>query len=174
MPGSIRENDDLVRGFVTQYGINKVLDVGAGQGTYADLIGDKVSTIRAIEIWQPYIDQFDLYSKYDVIYEVDAREALVSWANYYDQKQFDLVIFGDVLEHMTEAEALTCWEAAGKIAQWGLISVPCVHYPQGAEFGNPYEVHVQDHLTPEKVREMFGPFDIEQVYNVTGTFIKRF
>ena len=39
-----------------------VLDVGAGQGVYLDLIrsglGDTVE-VQAVEVWQPYIDQFN-------------------------------------------------------------------------------------------------------------------
>ena len=176
MPGSVRENDSFVRDFAYTNQINSVLDIGPGQGTYSDLLRDLVPIIDAVEVWTPYIYEYSLHSKYQMIENEDARDFLPDLRDAYRGRgnAYDLIIFGDVLEHMTEAEALTCWSQASKISQWGLISVPIVHYPQGAEGGNPYEVHVQDHLTPEKVREVFGPFDHEAVYNITGTFIKRF
>lgn len=173
MPGSVRENDTFVREFAHTHKIGSVLDIGVGQGTYYDLLKDLVPVIEGVEVWTPYIVQYDLDLKYKPLYRGDARAVLFDMPTL-GGFNYDLVVFGDVLEHMTEDEALTCWRQASKISQWGLISVPIIHYPQGAEGGNPYEVHVQDHLTPEKVREVFGPFDYEAVYNITGTFIKRF
>jgi hypothetical protein len=69
---------------------------------------------------------------------------------------------------------MAMWQEASRIAHWGLISVPIIHYPQGAEYGNPYEVHVQDHLHPEDLRRDYGPFTYEVEYEITGTFIKKF
>ena len=174
MPGSVRENDDFVRGFVIANSIGTALDVGAGQGTYADILKGHLAMIDGIEVWTDYIVEFDLLRKYTMVHSQDARVLLPDLADIYSEPQYDLIIFGDILEHMTEEEALTCWDAAGKIATWGLISVPIIHYPQGAVGGNPYEVHVQDHLTPERVREVYGPFDYEFLGNITGTFVKRF
>ena len=170
MPGSVRENDTFVREFAYREKIGLMLDIGPGQGTYSDLLHDIVPRRFAIEAWEPYVEEYSLRSKYEAVEVGDARRLLSSVQN----DSYDLVIFGDVLEHMTEEEALTCWDEASRISQWGLISVPIIHYPQGAEGGNPYEVHVQEHLTPEKVRELFGPFDFEGIYNITGTFVKRF
>lgn len=170
MPGSVRENDEFVRNFVIKNGLGRVLDVGTGQGTYADILRGAVSVIDGIEVWEPYYNEYNLDNKYNRMWRMDARLALPKIIT----DRYDLVIFGDILEHMTEEEALTCWSEASRISTWGLISVPIIHYPQGAEGGNPYEVHVQDHLTPEHVREVYGPFDDEAVYNITGTFIKRF
>jgi predicted TPR repeat methyltransferase len=170
MPGSVRENDDFVRTFVLMYGVRYALDVGAGKGTYADLLKPLGVEMVGIEVWQPYIEEFDLHNKYDGLREGDARRELKT----IEDKRFDLVIFGDIMEHMTKEQSLDMWAEAERIARWGLISVPVIHYPQGAEFGNPYEVHVQEHLHPEDVRADYGPFDLEAVYNITGTFIKRF
>lgn len=169
MPGSVRENDADVIAFVADNGIKRVLDVGAGGGTYSDLLRGYVEQIDAVEIWRPYIDEFKITDKYSNVYEIDARDMSSADFNGYD-----LIIFGDVMEHMSEQDSLTVWRESGRMAAWGLISVPIIHYPQGAEFGNPYEVHVQEHLHPERVRELFGPFDYEWVYSITGTFVRRF
>lgn len=169
MPYSAGENSLAVTKWVIDNNIKTVLDVGAGAGLYSDILRPHVDNMTAIEVWEPYIIEFKLKEKYDAVYRVDVRSLSAT-----DLPEFDLVIFGDILEHMTHEEALTVWETASKIAKWGLISVPIVHYPQGAEHGNPYEVHVQEHLHPEDLREAFGPFDEEWIYDVTGTFLKRF
>ena len=171
MPGSARENDDFVIDFVRKNKINFVLDVGAGKGTYFELLDAQVNgDIDGIEVWQPYIDQYDLHEKYDKLYVGDAR----SIVELIPAGKYDLIIFGDILEHMSKEDALTLWEESARVAKWGLISVPIIHYPQGAEYGNPYEVHVQDHLHPEDIRRDYGPFDAEAIYEITGTFVKRF
>lgn len=168
MPGSVRENDADVIAFVKENGIEKVLDVGAGKGTYSDLLRLHVDSIDAVEIWTPYIEQFDLRQKYDSVRVQDAREVHPSQFGGYD-----LVVFGDILEHMSREDSLRVWKNSSR-ARFGLISVPIIHYPQGAEFGNPYEEHVQEHLHPEDIRADYGPFVLDREYEVTGTFIKDF
>jgi hypothetical protein len=168
MPGSLGENRDFVLDVVTNV-IKplRILDVGAGMGTYADLLRPHTSAvIDGIEVWEPYVEQFGLYEKYDTLFVCDARDHRL-WADY------DLVIFGDVLEHMSMKDAKRLWEHA-KHSLWGMISLPIVHYPQGAEYNNPYEVHVQEDVTPEIVRENFGPFKCEGLFPVTGTFFAEF
>lgn len=169
MPYSSDENREFVMDFVTSNSIKTVLDVGAGSGTYSDLLRDHVDSIYGVEAWEPYVEEFGLVDKYDELYIDDVRLIRTE-----ELPVVDLVIFGDILEHMSKDDSVRVWGNSSKIARWGLASVPIVHYPQGAEFGNPYEVHVQDHLTPEDVRHSFGPFDVEKVYEVTGTFIKEF
>jgi predicted TPR repeat methyltransferase len=168
MPGSARENDYDVKAFVKTHSIKKVLDVGAGSGTYGKMLGDLVKTIDAVEVWNPYINEFELTSIYNSVRVIDARNiAEAVFAEY------DLVIFGDILEHMTADEAKAVWKKAS-FAKYGLISVPIIHYPQGAEYGNPYEVHVQEHMHPEDIRKDYGPFILDREYEITGTFIKEF
>jgi hypothetical protein len=170
VPFSARENDKEVVWFVQQYGISSVLDIGAGSGTYSDLLKPYVEVIDAVEVWEPYIQQFRLEDKYGIIHRQDVRDLHIDhWDGY------DLVIFGDVLEHMSKEDSLNLWGGLEICAvDYGLISIPIVHYPQGAEFGNPYEVHVQEHVTPEELRRDYGPFICEWEYNTTGTFIKEF
>lgn len=169
MPGSIRENDRDVLEFVIENGIKTILDVGAGKGTYCRILHRVHGvTIDAVEIWEPYIDHYALRSRYREVFVTDARDLPPEAFAY------DLVIFGDVLEHLSRPDALALWKQAAKSAAFGLISVPIIHYPQGEEWGNPYEVHQQEHLTPEQVREDYGPFYREWLYEVTGTFVAKF
>ena len=170
MPGSTRENNQDVHKFLQSHNIGKILDVGCGQGTYWTLAlqSHKSFEIDAVEIWEPYIEQFNLREKYDRVFVDDIR----GWSEE-DFAGYDLVIFGDVLEHMSHTESVGVWHRAHS-AKYGLISVPVIHYPQGAYGGNPYEIHIQEHLTPEHIRETYGPFILDRVYEITGTFVKEF
>jgi predicted TPR repeat methyltransferase len=171
MPHSLRDNDELVVAFAQNHGITTVLDIGAGSGTYAHLLRPLGCTMDAVEIWQPYLDEYSLSSLYRDVFVEDVRTMAHSsdWNHSYD-----LIIFGDVLEHMTKAEALSVWAWAHRVARWGLISVPIVHWPQGAEHGNPHEAHVQEHIDAADLIKEFGPFDVQQLYPQTATFIKEF
>lgn len=168
MPYSARENDADVLQFVRDNDIKWVLDIGAGSGTYGHLLRSHVERIEAVEVWEPYIKNFNLENIYYRVSNVDVRE--ISEEEFGN---FDLVIFGDILEHLSREDSMQVWERASE-AKYGLISVPIVHYPQGAEFGNPYEVHVQEHMHPEDIRRDYGPFVFDKEYEVTGTFIKEF
>ncbi len=167
MPYSARENDADVIDFVSKYNIREVLDIGPGSGTYAKLLRD-IDAIDCIEIWEPYVEEFALKSLYREVRVGDARDGLD------DGLRYDLIIFGDVLEHMTPEDALDAWTEASYLGSWGLISLPIIHWPQGAHEGNPYEEHIQDHIDVDDLKRDFGPFDIEHQYEMTGTFIKRF
>lgn len=168
MPQSIRENDADVIKFVEGHDIKTVLDVGAGRGIYGEMLRPYVDRIDAVEVWKPYISEFDLPKIYDSVVVQDIRYMPMPDTTY------DLIVFGDVLEHMGADESKMVWKWAAHFCKYGLISVPIIHWPQGAENGNPYEVHVQEHMTSKQIRRDFGPFVFERNYNVTGTYIKRF
>ena len=169
MPSSMNENKPYALDIITRViKPRHILDVGCGMGTYYDLLKPHLPdvAIDGVEIWEPYISQYKLDEKYDYLYFDDARQ--IGFMPY------DLVIFGDVLEHMTNEDALSVWDIARRSAGWGMISLPIVHYPQGAEFGNPYEEHVQDHINVDDLERDFGPFDYKETFRMTGTFFKRF
>jgi 2-polyprenyl-3-methyl-5-hydroxy-6-metoxy-1,4-benzoquinol methylase len=146
-----------------------VLDVGAGQGTYLNLIREGLGAeviVNAVEVWQPYIDQFDLLNRYDKLFAMDVRDM----TNF----KYDLVILGDILEHMSEIDAVTLWENISKQAKHAMISIPIIHYHQDAINGNPYEIHVEEDWTMERVLEKFKGITEYKKFEVTGTFIAEF
>jgi 2-polyprenyl-3-methyl-5-hydroxy-6-metoxy-1,4-benzoquinol methylase len=146
-----------------------VLDVGAGQGVYLNLIRESLGDgpeVSAVEVWQPYIDQFNLKARYDHLYAVDVRD-LSSF-------EYDLVILGDVLEHMTEHDAIDLWDRISKEAKYAIISIPIIHYHQDAINGNPYEVHVDEDWNTERVLKSFHSIVEHVEFPVTGVFVARF
>jgi len=146
-----------------------VLDVGAGQGVYLDLIRQGLGAgvvVNAVEVWQPYIDQFDLENRYDKLFAMDVRD-LTNFA-------YDLVILGDVLEHMSEASAVELWDRISQQARHAIISIPIIHYHQDAINGNPYEVHVEEDWNTERVLKTFKGIIEHKEFPVTGVFIAKF
>lgn len=146
-----------------------VLDVGAGQGVYLDLIRESLGgsvIVNAVEVWQPYIDQFNLINRYDRLYAMDVRQM--------ENFDYDLVILGDILEHMSEIEAIKLWDKISKQAKYAIISIPIIHYHQDAINGNPYEVHVEEDWNTEKVLEKFHSIIEHVEFPVTGVFVARF
>lgn len=126
-----------------------VVDVGAGAGTWLDYLKGSTGDARwtAIEIWEPYVGQYSLRRRYDEVVIGDARQITLPAGGLY--------IFGDVIEHMPVEDAVTLWSRARRVAQWLIISLPVCYAPQGAEYGNPSEVHVH-HWDTASVLESFA------------------
>lgn len=146
-----------------------VLDCGAGAGTYLDLIKANLgyqTIVVGVEAWYPYIIKYDLEDRYDILYPIDIRDM----ASF----QYDLVILGDILEHMPEADAVLLWNRISEEAKYALISIPIIHYEQGAINDNPYEVHVEEDWTTEKVLQKFSNIVEYKEFSQTGVFIAKF
>ena len=156
MPQSSAEGKDWISARVHAAGIQQpveVLDIGPGVGTYAKLLaGPQVARLIGIEIFEPYVHTYRLRQYYDEILIGDARTT--------DFPDTDIVILGDVAEHMTEPEALALWDKAAKAARVAVyLSIPIVHYPQGHIEGNSHEVHVVDDWNHERVLAAFTGID---------------
>lgn len=146
-----------------------VLDVGAGAGAYLDILrgiyGNSIY-VTAAEVWEPYLYKFQLLHRYDAVALGDIRER----TNF----TYDLVILGDVLEHMNKDEAIELWRKISEQANYALIGIPIIHYPQGAEHNNPYEEHVKDDWTVDEVLQTFPGIVDWQASNITGAFLAQF
>lgn len=125
-----------------------VVDIGPGAGMYGNWMRQNHrGHWTGIEVWEPYVSQFDLRSKYDVIRIEDAREA--------ELPEADLYIAGDVLEHMDKDEAVALIERMKAKTKHLFISIPIIEYHQGAIEGNPYEEH-KYHWGFEEMRDLLG------------------
>jgi predicted nicotinamide N-methyase len=129
----------LIKEFYKGKDVN-ILDVGAGSGLYGLMLKDIAKRIDAVEIYNPYIKAFKLDNIYDNVYNIDICDFIPSI-------EYDLIIFGDVLEHIEAKKAVKLLERFKNIPQI-IIAVPYL-YKQGAVRGNKYEIHKQEDLTKE-------------------------
>ena len=126
-----------------------VLDIGPGVGTYAKLLADlPIARMTGVEVWEPYVTTYRLREYYDEIIIGDARVV--------DLPVSDVVILGDIVEHMTRAEARELWDRCARAGRRAVfLSIPIVHYPQAEIEGNPFEVHVEEDWSHEMVLASF-------------------
>lgn len=143
----------------------RVLDIGAGVGTYSIMGKFPEQWWTAIEVFEPYVEMFNLHSKYDEVWIADIRES-----NLIDD--YNLIIAADMLEHMKKDEAKAVITHILQHAEQVLICVPVEHNDQhaGAE-GNDFETHI-DHWHPEEMRLFVGKRIIsEQVGKISAYFL---
>lgn len=130
--------EDLRNYLINKYPFkSEILDVGAGSGTYALLLGDYFE-LDAVEVYKPSADFIE--GRYRKVFNEDIRN--------FKYGQYDVILFGDVLEHLEVNEAQKVLEEAIAHANEVIVAVP-YQYKQGAVGGNEYEIHKQDDLTPE-------------------------
>lgn len=137
---------------------DRILDIGAGSGTYINLIKIKNHVCTdaewvGIEAWSNYIDQFGLADKYNAIVNQDVRT--IDWNS---MGHFDVAIAGDVLEHMTKDQSIELVENILTHCNTLIISIPIVHMPQDAVEGNPFEVHVKDNWSHDEVMSTWSQY----------------
>lgn len=125
------------------------LDVGACDGIWSDLVGDFL-IMDAVEVFQPNIETHHLRERYRYAYCADVRE--------FEFEHYGLIIFGDVIEHMSVEDAQKVLAYAEERADEIIVAVPFM-YKQGEIYGNPFEVHVQDDLTPENFNERYPGYE---------------
>lgn len=122
-----------------------ILDVGACDGKWRKLLYD-YPNVDAVEVWRQN------YEGIKHFYRNAFHRNIVDFAyNYYD-----LIIFGDVIEHLTAEHAQKVLEYAFDRCSDMIVAVPFL-YPQGAMYGNPFEEHKQPDLTAKIFKERY-PF----------------
>lgn len=138
VPHSSREGKEWSAERVAELAPRRVLDVGAGVGTYLELLRPLLpgSHWTGVEIHRPYVDRFGLADRYDDVVIGDVRQ--FDWRGH---GRWDLVIFGDVLEHLDLPDARRVWQWARVHSAHVLASLPIVPYPQGPSEGNVHECH---------------------------------
>lgn len=139
------------------------LDVGACDGAYFELLHDHL-IMDAVEVWAPNVEQYNLTGRY--------REVFVKNIKDVSYDYYDLVIFGDVIEHMTVEDAQSVLEYAKQHSREIIVAVP-YQYKQGALYGNPFERHIQDDLTEDVFLERYKGFTVSIPYFNYGYFVWR-
>jgi 2-polyprenyl-3-methyl-5-hydroxy-6-metoxy-1,4-benzoquinol methylase len=166
MPHSADENKLWVSSLIKEINPFSVLDIGAGSGTYGKICKNlNVSKIDCVEVWKPYIEEFSLNNIYENIFIEDVRN--------FNNFNYDLIIFGDVLEHMTKEEALNVYKKSLSSSKFVIFSMPIINYPQGHEHGNPYEEHVVDDWNHEDIMSFFPNIFKHKTFSITGTYVGK-
>ena len=124
-----------------------ILDVGACDGNWLHRLPE-YAKIDAVEAYRPNLRNLTGYRN---VFHADIRE--------FEYDRYDLIIFGDVIEHLTVAQAQTVLEYARPRCRDMIVAVPFL-FEQGAKDGNPYEIHIQDDLTPDLFSSRYPGFEV--------------
>jgi hypothetical protein len=140
MPYSSPLFDSSIKEIVKLLNPVTVLDIGAGAGKYGELIKDVLPTASttAIEIEADYIERFSLKSIYGQVWNMNVGD-LIS-PKYYELN-FDLVMIGDIIEHLRKSDGLDLINYLVYRSKWILIEFPH-HYLQNAVDGYSSEAHI--------------------------------
>jgi len=142
---------------------NSILDVGCGFGRYGFLCRDILDIckgrykksewgvkIDGIEIFKYYITPMHEYL-YDEIIIGDIRKDEIG--------NYDLIILGDVIEHIEKEEGLRLVSRLLRKCKWMIIQTPHGFMKQGTVFGNPNEEHISSWY-PEDFNEYYPQIEI--------------
>lgn len=161
MPFSSESGKIDVKWIMSKVANKTGLDIGCGSGTYAKLFPK--TEWSGVEVWQPYVEKYDLNTLYKSLMVQDVRE-------WQPAHQYDVAIAGDVLEHMTVAEASDLVRKLKRCSRTVIISIPIGHYPQDEYDGNPYERHVKDDWSDAEAKAVFGEPTWSHVVNEIGIY----
>lgn len=162
MPGSVAFGKPQVLDFLldNHEDIKRCLDIGVGSGTYSHLLKQSNNNceIIGIEIFEPYVEKYNLLEHYSDIIIADVRTYdLQSLGN------FDVIFAGDVLEHMYRDEADEVIKKLLSMTKCLIISLPIIEINQGEIDGNIYEEHLTPDWTHEQFVEKYKLYIIKQV-----------
>lgn len=131
--------DEVTRRQIKDIKPKSMVDVGAGAGYYGKIVKEDFPECRTagIEIFGPYVTKYNLTGIYDKVVNNDIK-------NVINLLEGDLIIFGDVLEHMPKEDALYVLDIAVKNFKYVLINGPKRFEDQGVVDGNKYERHLCD------------------------------
>lgn len=141
-----------------------ILDVGAGSGTYWNYLHEYFDNMDAVEIFSPNVKEFGLREKYKNVYESDITD--------FEYDYYDIIIFGDILEHLEVNNAKKVLEYALGRCKEVIVAVPYL-YEQGECYNNIYETHLQPDLTPEIMEERYPYLKLLYGNDRYGYYIKK-
>ena len=124
----------------------RILDVGPGIGTYSDLLRSSGYRMDAVEIYEPYIEKYNLRDKYDNVF--------IGSIVTFDINDYDFIILGDVLEHIPTNYAKELIRDIVAAKKECLVAIP-YEMEQGEHEGNVHETHYQPDLTHEVMAERY-------------------
>ncbi|MBE2255709.1 MAG: class I SAM-dependent methyltransferase [Ignavibacteria bacterium] len=152
MPTSNWQNISYNIDLIKKINPKSILDVGVGFGRWGILFREFLELwnetdfsksdspdweikITGIEIFPAYIKPYHHFFYTEIIIK-DIKDYLTE-AN----DKFDLINFGDVIEHLTKKDALTIIEKSLNISDYVLINIPIGKNWEQSSNINPYEEH---------------------------------
>lgn len=126
-----------------------ILDVGFGSGIYGKILrAFDYQTIDGVDVYNKNIQEMGL----DRIYEGIFVSNIVD----FDFEHYDLIIFGDVLEHieLEAAKDLLSGYITDNKCEHIVVSIP-YEYEQEEVYGNQYEKHLQPMANREFMEEHY-------------------
>ena len=151
MPVGAYQQLSTIADLIVRINPQRTLDVGMGFGTYGTLVREYLDlwdnanetkmyawkrTLDGIEIFEKYITPVHRFL-YDNIYIGDARAIIPTLGKHYN-----LVIFSDVIEHLTPEDGRKILSDMLTISDNVIISTPKNAKAQGAQYGNEHERHI--------------------------------
>ncbi len=122
---------------------SKILDVGPGRGIYNALLKQKgYKFFDAVEVYLPYIEAFELKKIYDNVFHSNIIG--------FEYEHYNIVIMGDVVEHLHVQDAQRVVKYAQEHSDLVLIAVPYLMEQKGSQLDGS-----GDHRQPDLTREIF-------------------
>jgi hypothetical protein len=138
---------------------SRIVDVGPGDGSFGMLLMRKqFSNVVALEVFPPYIERFQLRSKYRQVFIGNVVKIQPELA------KDSLIVLSDVLEHLYVKDAKAMLARARRYGARAIVATVPWLYEQGADdpsviaSGNSYEIHRQADLTPAIFRRRYPQF----------------
>lgn len=138
MPYSATTFDNEVKALISKLPIKTALDIGAGNGKHGRVIraAHPAAKITGVEIERKYVEQFKLRDVYNDVIVTDAVNLIAN-----PDVAYDLVVFGDVLEHMRWSDGMSLLQFFCYRAKWILAQYPH-RYLQNTKFDSVTEAHI--------------------------------
>lgn len=176
MPTSFHRHISFVIDHIIKANPESVLDIGCGWGKwgflareYLDIYGkgdkwkrtDWEVRIDGVEIYKPYLE--DIEKKwYDKIYNEDIIEIYNKLPNY------DLVIMGDVLEHIEKDKGKKLLRDLIERSETLILSIPLEDFTYQFKGENKYESHISIWTLRELLCDYGEPKDYK-IYDLKTT-----
>ncbi len=167
MPASYTRYDVLIRAVVRTLFAEtaEILDVGPGKGKYSGLLFAEYPNLDCVEIFAPYVKAFNLTEKYRHVYVADIRAFALP-------RTYDLVLLGDVLEHLSVDEAQALIGRLDKDGSFIIATVP-FSYEQDPVNGNEHERHLQPDLTRKVMAARYPSLKACVIDRTMGVYVSR-
>jgi SAM-dependent methyltransferase len=129
--------------------VESVLDVGCGTNSPLDRFSRRFPRTVGVDLFAPAVDESKAKSIHDEYRVMDVLEI----AEAFGPRSFDAVVAFDLVEHLSEPDALALFERMTTVARRRIVVfTPNGFLPQDAAPDNPYQAH-RSGWTAEKMRD---------------------